>query len=60
MPTGHVLRWQTRIITQPAATSGAVENANSSAPSMRRDQHVAAGAQAAVDLQPDAAAQAVA
>ncbi len=32
MPTGHVFRWQTRIITQPAATSGAVENANSSAP----------------------------
>ena len=32
-PTGHVLRWQTRIITQPAATSGAVEKPNSSAPS---------------------------
>ncbi len=33
IPTGQVFRWQTRIITQPAAISGAVENANSSAPS---------------------------
>ena len=32
MPTGHVLRWQTRIITQPETTSGAVANPNSSAP----------------------------
>ena len=38
IPTGHVFRWQTRIITQPSATSGAVENANSSAPSSARDQ----------------------
>ena len=33
MPTGQVSRWQTRIITQPATTSGAVEKPNSSAPS---------------------------
>ena len=32
IPTGQVFRWQTRIITQPAATSGAVEKPNSSAP----------------------------
>src|ERR1043166_6243451 len=31
-PTGQVLRWHTRIITQPAAISGAVEKPNSSAP----------------------------
>ena len=33
MPTGQVLRWQTRIITQPSVTSGAVAKPNSSAPS---------------------------
>ena len=33
MPTGHVLRWQTRIITQPDTTSGAVAKPYSSAPS---------------------------
>ena len=32
-PTGHVSRWQTRIITQPLTTSGAVAKPNSSAPS---------------------------
>ena len=32
MPTGHVLRWQTRIITHPSTTSGAVAKPNSSAP----------------------------
>ena len=32
-PTGQVSRWQTRIITQPDTTSGAVANPNSSAPS---------------------------
>ena len=32
MPTGQVFRWQTRIITQPSVTSGAVEKPNSSAP----------------------------
>ncbi len=33
MPTGHVFRWQARIITQPVAISGAVEKPISSAPS---------------------------
>ena len=42
IPTGHVFRWQTRIITQPSATSGAVENANSSAPSSAPISDVAA------------------
>ncbi len=33
MPTGQVLRWQTRIMMQPTTTSGAVEKPYSSAPS---------------------------
>ncbi len=33
IPTGQVLRWQTRIMTQPEATSAAVAKPNSSAPS---------------------------
>ena len=33
-PTGQVSRLQTRIITHPSVTSGAVANPNSSAPSM--------------------------
>lgn len=33
MPTGQVSRWQTRIMTQPETTSGAVAKPNSSAPS---------------------------
>ena len=33
IPTGQVLRWQTRIMMQPIAISGAVEKPNSSAPS---------------------------
>ena len=32
-PTGQVSRWQTRIMTQPETTSGAVAKPNSSAPS---------------------------
>ena len=32
MPTGHVLRWQARIMMHPAAISGAVEKPISSAP----------------------------
>ena len=32
MPTGQVLRWQTRIMMQPMTTSGAVAKPNSSAP----------------------------
>ena len=34
MPTGHVFRWHLRIMMQPLAINGAVENPNSSAPSM--------------------------
>jgi hypothetical protein len=33
IPTGHVFRWQTRIMMQPMAISGAVEKPNASAPS---------------------------
>src|SRR5436190_1713015 len=33
MPTGHVLRWQARIMMQPIVMSGAVEKPHSSAPS---------------------------
>ena len=33
MPTGQVSRWQTRIMTQPSTTSGAVAKPYSSAPS---------------------------
>ena len=33
IPTGQVSKWQTRIITQPETTSGAVAKPNSSAPS---------------------------
>ena len=32
IPTGHVFKWQARIIIQPEATNGAVANPNSSAP----------------------------
>ena len=32
IPTGHVFKWQARIIIHPEATKGAVENPNSSAP----------------------------
>ena len=59
MPTGQVLRWQTRIITQPETTSGAVAKPNSSAPSSAAIDDVAPGLQLAVDLDDHAAAQAV-
>ena len=59
MPTGQVLRWQTRIMTQPETTSGAVAKPNSSAPSSAAIDDVAAGLHLAVDLDDDAAAQAV-
>ena len=42
---------------QPAAISGAVAKPNSSAPEQRADHDVASGAEAAVDLDHDAAAQ---
>ena len=35
IPTGHVFRWQTRIMTQPIATSGVVAKPNSSAPNIQ-------------------------
>ncbi len=44
---------------QPMATSGAVENPNSSAPSKRGDHDIAAGLQFAIHLHADAAAQIV-
>ena len=59
MPTGQVLRWQTRIMMQPMTTSGAVAKPNSSAPSSARDHDVAAGLQLAVGLHDDAVAQVV-
>ena len=58
-PTGQVLRWQTRIMMQPSATSGAVAKPNSSAPSSAADDDVAAGLELAVGLDDDAAAQVV-
>ncbi len=58
-PTGQVFRWQTRIMMQPSATSGAVAKPNSSAPSSAAIDDVAAGLQLAVRLHGDAAAQVV-
>ena len=59
IPTGHVFRWQARIITQPVAISGAVEKPISSAPSSAAIDDVAAGLQLAVGLHPDPRAQVV-
>ena len=58
-PTGHVSRWQTRIMMQPETTSGAVAKPNSSAPSSAPIDDVAAGLELAVDLHDDAVAQVV-
>ena len=58
-PTGQVSRWQTRIMTQPCTTSGAVAKPNSSAPSSAPMIDVATGLQLAVDLHDDAVAHAV-
>ena len=58
-PTGQVLRWHLRIMMQPAAISGAVAEAEFVGAEQRADDDVAAGADAAVDLHGDAAAQAV-
>ena len=58
-PTGQVFRWQTRIITQPMTTSGAVAKPYSSAPEQRADDDVAAGLELAVDLHDDPVAQLV-
>ena len=59
MPTGQVSRWQTRIITQPETTSGAVAKPNSSAPSSAAMTTSRPGLQLAVDLHDDAVAQPV-
>ena len=58
-PTGQVLRWQTRIMMQPSATSGAVAKPNSSAPSNAPIDDIAAGLELAVHFDDDAAAQVV-
>ena len=59
MPTGQVLRWQTRIMMQPEATSGGGGEAELLGAEQRGDDHVAAGLQLAVGLDADAAAQVV-
>ena len=59
MPTGQVLRWHLRIKMQPLATSGAVANPNSSAPSSAAITTSRPGAHLPVRLQDDAAAQVV-
>ena len=60
MPTGQVSRWQTRIITQPETTSGAVAKPNSSAPSSAATITSRPGLHLAVDLDGDAVPEAVA
>ena len=59
-PVGQVSRWHWRAMSQPIATSAAVPNANSSAPSSAAIEQVAAGLEAAVGAQRDAVAQVVA
>ena len=59
MPTGQVLRWQTRIMMQPDATSAARGEAELLGAEQRGDRDVAAGLQLAVGLDADAAAQVV-
>ena len=58
-PTGQVSRWQTRIITQPETTSGAVAKPNSSAPSSAATTTSRPVFICAVDLHHDPVAQAV-
>ena len=59
IPTGQVSRWQTRIITHPDTTRGAVAKPNSSAPSSAAMIDVAARLELPVHLHHDAVAQAV-
>ena len=59
MPTGQVFRWQTRIITQPRTTSGAVAKPNSSAPSSAAMTTSRPGLHLPVHLHDDAVAQVV-
>ena len=58
-PTGQVSRWQTRIITQPDTTSGAVAKPNSSAPSRAAITTSRPGLHLPVGLHHDAVPQAV-
>ena len=60
MPKGHVPRWQTRIMRQPRATSGAGGEAEFLRAQQQGDGHVVAAHQLSVRLQRDALAQAVA
>ena len=50
MPTGHVFRWQARIMMQPVAISGAVEKPHLVGAEQRGDRDVAAGLELAVGL----------
>ena len=56
-PTGQVLRWHLRIMMQPAAIERRGGEAEFVGAEQRADHHVAAGAEAAIDLDHDAAAQ---
>ena len=59
IPTGQVLRWQARIITQPRRDQRRGREAHLVGAEHRRDDDVAAGLQLAVGLHPDARAQVV-
>ena len=59
MPTGQVLRWQTRIMMQPMTTRGRRREAELLGPEQRGDDHVAAGLQLAVGLDDDPVAELV-
>ncbi len=58
-PTGQVLRWHLRIMMQPGRDQRRGGEAEFVRAQQRADGDVAAGAQAAVDLHRDAAAQIV-
>ena len=59
MPTGQVLRWQTRIMMQPIDHEGRGREAELLGAEERGDRHVAARLQLAVGLHDDAVAQLV-
>ena len=59
MPTGQVLRWQTRIITQPSDDERRGGEAELLRAQQRPDDHVAAGLELAVHLHRDARAEVV-
>ena len=54
IPTGHVSRWQTRIITQPDDDEGRRGEAELLGTEQGGDDDVASGLQLAVDLDDDA------